>query len=56
MLIVCHAKEVFFLRRLLRFMPNVDVLYEYRGPDLCCFEKPIDVIYIVKGADACCRE
>lgn len=32
------AKDVVFLRRLLRFVGNVNVTSEYRGLDLCCLK------------------
>lgn len=54
--IVCNAEEVRYLRRLLRFLRNVDVTYEYRCLDLCCFEDPIDGFYSVNGAEAWWRE
>lgn len=48
---VRHAEEVPCLRRLQRFVQNVNVTFEYCGLDLCCFENPIKGFYLVKDTD-----
>lgn len=52
MAIVCHAEEVCYLCRLLSLVRNVDVTFEQRWFDLCCFEVPIDWFNFVKDNDA----
>lgn len=52
MVIVCHAKEVSYLRRLLRLVRNVEVMSEYRRLDLCCIVDPMDECYLVMVSDA----
>lgn len=56
MLILCHAEEVGYLLRLLRFVWNFDVTNSYRGLDLSSFEIPIDWFYLLKEANARWRE
>lgn len=51
-LIVCHAQEVSYLRRILNFMRNVDFVSVNRGIDIFCFDNPIDGFYLVMDADA----